>query len=431
MFLSIIRENNINTYVYVKNNKLYGYAVNYLGVTSADRNIFNRVLRLLKGDNYKYLDNYDEYKVYIDDNNLKHFINNGIENYELFFRYNGEDFIFNYSDEKSNNCIVKKIVIGGLVIIIGVGSFLSFHNNISISGDPTITTVNAETDHSNLEIVDEEEANILIQNSSTKDILYNEQLIKVIYPYYEGTDMPYLLRQRLTDLHFRYYDLEEHNSRGYYDFTRPDTLNVLKSDENNKSIKRHEFNHLLQSSDVDEHYIREAMADIMSKEFYDNYDEGYLLTRVAYMLAVVIGPEPFYKLMYGADEEAFYSEIRPYLSEEELERFKNIMCDDPKNTKYHDEEELVKKMYYNKYHRSYTEDPLMVYLDYDLTFYEKVNFFNPYKVHDKEIIEVDEYFNDEFETKEIDGKYYVEFEGMKSRFSDQYQNLLNASKKTK
>ena len=438
MILYIIddKKNNISQYVYWNHISLYGYSLDNNGYQKVDNNINYKIWKLLKGKSLKYESKYNEYDVFIDEKNYRHFYKEKNENYELFLAMNGIDCVLETGEEKTNNknFLVKKFIVGGLVIVINLAAFSSCQREMNVTLPiSTVTVTDVSEEYSSEDIIDVNSAISLIEINNEVEILKNDLMLKTIFPFYIGTKMEYLIKERLTDISFEYYDFDEHDSLGYYDITRPNVLNIRKDKKESDFIKRHEYGHLLQDVSIDEHFIKEAMADIMTKEFYDcNANECgyYFIVRNMYMLGLIIGPEPFYQMVYSGNTELFYSSIRPYLSADEFEDFKEIICSDPKKVELNQIlEQYIINIYKTKFGHDIVEDDFMMCLFTDLSFFERVFMFNPNKVHNDQEVQISDEVAPDIVSNlknviEKDGHYYIRI-NLYNKFNDQYQRIEN------
>lgn len=436
MLLYIItdRNNNKDQYVYYDNKKLYGYSLDASGYQKPDRKLNEKVWSLLRGKFLRYVSKYKEYDIFLDENNYKHFYKDGKENFRLFMEANGKEYVFysNGKNSKKIKSIVKEFVIAGIVILLGVTTFKLYESEINdIFSKSNLFIVEVSEYYAGNDIIDAETAIDLVNSNDNVEILQNDLLLQTIFPYYKNSKMEYLIKERLTDLHFSYYDQEEHDSGGYYDVLQPNTLNISNVEKDSSWVKRHEFGHLLQDVSIEERVIIEAMADIITKEYYDDAFEGsgyYFLNRDTYMLAAIIGPESFYQMVYSGNTEPFYQAIEPYLAPEEMEAFKSVLRTIPKEKDVnHEYEEFIKIIYKNKYKQDMMDDDFMKCLFTDLSFFERVYMFNPYKVDQEQFIQItDDVANDLaaglHNVEYHDGHYYIRV-NLYDQFREQYERI--------
>lgn len=346
--LSAIIENTItkeDEYLYLKNenNSLiyYGFSIQNSNVKPISKNIISKIYNLLRvHENCIYIEDYLDYKVYLDrENNIKHYLKNGVEDFLMLYKNNGEDLnVYNNSNRENNNSDGKKFKIDNSVvklskrfvtilpaILIGlsVGTFIStsIYKNIidnfkssnesitisniesAISSDvstvestsnetgkldidkPNIVYSTPEEENVNLEPIDIDEAIELINSSSLpqsmKEIATNETLLKDVFEYYKDTNMEYVISDRLNGIGIEIYSKDYYKTGDILEnvvgYYSELTPNVLhlREDIDCESVFKHEYIHLLQSYNCEYMYLIEATADIVPHEYLELEEYGY------------------------------------------------------------------------------------------------------------------------------------------------------------
>lgn len=403
--LSAIVENEITKekeYLYLKqeNNNLlyYGFSIQNCNIKPIDKNIINKIYDLLRvNDNCIYVEDYLDYQVYLDkENNIKHYLKNGVEDFIMLFKNNGEDLNLYINSNNKNNSNNKKFKIGKLkiklsknfivylsAIIVGISMGLPLKNvtsNIKSNEESTNSSVYIENEeinkpeleepniiystpndeNLNLEPVDYEDAIDLINSSSLsqslKEIASNEALLKDVFRYYKNTDMEYVIKNRLNNLSIEVYskdyyktgNIEEYVA-GYYDELTPNELHI-REDVNIDSTFKHEYIHLLQSCNCEYSYLIEATAEIVSYEYLDSNVTGYLCpVENTRLLMDVIGPKMIWETVFGGDETNLENTLRSNLNESEAEELILFLKQSPAQVDENNKHERITKLISNLY----------------------------------------------------------------------------------
>lgn len=229
-------------------------------------------------------------------------------------------------------------------------------------------------------------------NQQEKDMLWNEELIDFIVPYYnkdENTKVLAVIKH--SDLDIVPFDgSEEDGIDGYVN--GDGALHVKDYDENNPQAKKHtsghEYIHTLQSGAPS--FIMESSAELFNLEFFEKtgdskashaYDNACKYLRI---LMEIIGSEPIVDVNFYPASTALYENVSPYLSESQYEEFDRLMHYSPH---YHKKElekeggytrlyELLSIMYANKFGQSIEEDPMIMAIVNNSLPYRRVYFSN-------------------------------------------------------
>lgn len=416
-----------NYYVVYASNEVT-YILNKNQTISLFKNVFESKLTFKEKEN--------DYDVYIDEAGNKRYYKDGKEDYFKLFINNGkptivyDDIEQKVQEAKDKFEFVRVVINKGIVITEFVGSvFLASviidsaitktrysnviewgaHKIDNLKGELTAGEMNSyitKTDDKNLDNND--------RNYLANDNLFNDVLD------YADPSRYYILRKKMKDINVRYFDEsdEEKNERGvvgYYSLERINTLNLKNdSEEVFDYAIGHEFIHLLQD-DNNYYYIREACAEIMQYEYYNQDITAYVdqVLRV-YKLMEIIGPTPVIECNFKGDTSTFENTIISNLGEEDgnrlLELFKNSPCynQDTIDDVNKEIDELLSKMYTNVYGSDINDDSLFKYLDVDhikFKAYDRIYFNKNHELYntplevcytEREIIDADKLANGDY-----------------------------------
>ena len=413
-----------SNYLYLKNqnNNLiyYGFCVKNDNVYPIDKNIIDTVYNLVKvNDSCEYIGDYLNYKVYLDkENNLKHYLKNGIEDFEMFFKNNGEDLIL-YGKHVAKNSDSKKFHIGKYILLISLGvlttimSYLvaipvirtinskgNFTNNIQYSLAKPVYSI-SEFLNLDLKCIDVSEALELINSSqlpdNVKNMLANENLLKDVFPYYKDTEMEYVIKFKLENLKARIYEPNEYfisdpqTTVGFYNDLIPNVINA-KNQEGYEEVLKHEFIHLLQSPDRKYIFLHEAVAEIAANEYldmpYDSYNYAVLNTQ---LLMDTIGPKIVWETVFGGDDTNLVDILKNNLDKNDYKELMSQLAHRPEETKesFQKFTDIIKKLYKNINSKNIRDDRNIVD--------NKGYHINRFYFNNKKINDIENYCN----TKEI------------------------------
>ncbi len=296
MLDGIIR-NSDNSYELLKviDGKLGAFHVSKDGFSKSDSKYINTVLNKLRfNSNCIYLTDVDGYSIYYDsETGFKHFMKEDKEDFEMFVRANGKDATMYLSSDSKNKKrkpgkkIARAFGISILSITIILGSFDVFHiremygvnEDLIVLGIYSVSGLYDLYKTGPMDYIDAIEAiNDSEFDAIDKQLLGNEELLKLVFKYYEGTPMKYTANAKFNDIKLKVYNGDEGEieaqNYGYYSILEPNVLNVHKDSMSSTLV--HEFIHLLQADAGYYSYLDEAVATLMTKEFY-NLDSNKIL----------------------------------------------------------------------------------------------------------------------------------------------------------
>lgn len=355
-------------YLYLKNENntlfYYGFCISNNEINPIDKNIIQKIYNLLSiNDKCVYVGDYLNYKIYLDKkNNIKHFIKNGIEDFLMLFNHNGEDVrVYNISsNSQKKQTDSKKLHIGKFIVSVSINFIIlmSIYNlsipitqarlregNISNNFKYEFSKIAySVSDYIDLGIncIDSNDAIELIKNSELptdlKEILANQNLLDNIFPYYKNTSMEYLIKPKLQKLKLRVYESTDDfitdptKTDGFYTNMVPNVLNV-KNSENYKETAKHEFVHLLQEPEHKYIFLHEAVAQIISKEYFDNSNDpyGYCVLNTS-LLMDTIGPKIIWEINFNGDDTNLINILKNNLNESEYNELISYLTNPPIET---------------------------------------------------------------------------------------------------
>jgi len=362
-----------------------------------------------------------EYKVYLDTkNNIKHYIKNGIEDFFMMFKNNGEDLNV-YNDSKNNNheSYSKKFKVGNFIISITLGIAFglssifvinpsinallrdgNINNNIMYNLSKSTYSV-SEYMNLDLNYINVNEALDLIKSSElpddVKESLANENLLNDIFPYYKNTDMEYIVKYKLKNLKLRIYEptssfiTDPNSTAGFYNELVPNVLNI-KLGNDYENISKHEFIHLLQSNDREYIFLQEAVAEICAFEYLDKPIDAYnLCVSNVQTLMDVIGPKLIWETVFSGNSTNLENKLKENLSENDYNELIFYLTNKPEETvesciKINS---LISKLYENINNKDIRDD---------------INIYDKNKFHVQRI-----YFNEEI--MQYNGEYGINNSG--------------------
>ena len=344
----------------------------------------------------------NNYQIIIDNKtNFKHYFINNEEDFIAFFINNGLSPIC-YVKNKLTTSSIKNFIIEKKNIIIQT-SLKGMALLITLSMLNTPIKVNAESnDYSqiNINTVQQLIFSSPFLTNDEKEYLYNQDFFEDFSEYFNYNSYFIKLNQeRFKNIKINSYDFNNHNyniSRGYYDPSSSNVINIKNYTNLNefKDILSHEFIHLCQNDFHPYRLIDEAMAEILSYEYFErseinNYkNEVYLVRK----LMEIIGPNPLLRYNFLNDFYEIEKEVKRYLTEKEYNEF--LYClkiyDNEFDKEYHQKRlnELLNKMYQNKYGNTIINDEVITHLgEHDIVRYyfnqRKINQENSYYLEKK------------------------------------------------
>lgn len=377
MLDGIIR-NSDNSYELLKvvDGKLGAIHVSKDGFSKSDSKYINDILiKLHFNSNCIYLTDRDEYSIYYDrETGFKHFIKEGKEDFEMFVRVNGKNATMYLSRDlenkkrKRNKKIARVFEISVLSITIILGSFDIFHfrEMYGVNEDLIVLGIHSVTDLYDMYKtgpMDYMEAIEAINDSEfdtiDKQLLGNEELLKLVFKYYKGTPMEYTANAKFNDIKLRVYNGDEGEREaqnyGYYSIFEPNVLNIHKNSRSSTLV--HEFIHLLQADGCYYTYLDEAVATLMTEEFYNLDSPSYpdAVDNLKLLISIV-GPEPIYKLVFGGDDSCLLGIFRDNLTNDEVISLVEELHNSPSNTKESEQYQFIRESLFKLYKNMYGSD---------------------------------------------------------------------------
>lgn len=388
------QERKTSEYLYLKKNNnilfYYGFCIDNNVIIPIDKNIIQRLYNLFRvNERCIYIDEYLNYKVYLDkENNIKHYIKAGIEDFEMLFKYNGEDAtVYNLiNNNQDHNINSKKFRIGKFIINVSVHLLIllsiysitspmiqallykgNAYNNFHYKFSKIAYSVSEYVDL-DIKNIDSKQAIELIKNSNMpsdlKESLANEILLNDIFPYYENTDMEYLIKPKLENLKLRVYEPTEYfitdprTTNGFYTHMAPNVINV-KNTNKYKETAKHEFIHLLQEPDHKYLFLHEALAEKISEEYLDKKIDTYsfCVTNVS-LLMDTIGPKIIWETVFSGDDTNLINVLKNNLNESEYNELISYLTSTPQETveNFQRINEIISNLYKNINKKEIRED---------------------------------------------------------------------------
>jgi len=296
--------------------------------------------------NLKYLESNNEYDIYLDLANNKRYFKNGIEDFQMFYNNNGEPAVL-YSNgikEALQRIFYITTIIGTTIPLIltsdGINNFLVNYTNANASDNKVIVE---QVDNSDLvstitdEIPDyeyvndiEQVKNYIMQSKGLSDFdkqnIYNEEYLKFLFSITDEQSKLYDFSEKMKDINVVTFKEESdetyERAEGYY-MENTNTIHLLETLSDNlkdyASVENHEFIHLTQAS-LQYRYICEALAEMLSNEFYGTEIDSYIRPiENTKILIEVIGPDAVLNAAFNHDTTKFENAITEYLNEEDTE----------------------------------------------------------------------------------------------------------------
>lgn len=310
-------------------------------ITRLNEKEANKIIDLIFNTQKKYIESKNGYEIYIDENNLKRYYKDGKEDFNMFYFNNGREAIL-YSEGKKNiknirTKIIAKILYGTTFLILS-SPFVALVADKITDGKSTIainTTINttiASTKGYKEADVDTLKNYIATSselNDFDRDLLSNDNYFSFLMNRCGSDRKLWDFNDRFKNMNIKTFTAsEKENYGGYYSYGE-NTLHILDTImddiDSRKNVETHEFIHLTQTC-KNYNYILEALAEIMSYEFYNQPNTSYIETQKRiYILMELIGPEPVFNAVYSNDTSFFENTIRMYLSESDTKEFLKLM----------------------------------------------------------------------------------------------------------
>lgn len=466
MLIGIVK-NLDNTYEYIFNvdNKLLAMHVTEYGFELSDNDYIRSLFNKLKyNKDNEFIGKFHNYDVFYDkETKIKHFLIGKEEDYGMLFKYNGSN-AYLYSGKGFEN-IVKKFIILGIVVVIAESGLL-LHNNALYNYNINEDIKSAYSSELIDEIYSYDKMDYLtaiecIHNSDLpkeiKNILANEDLLKLVFSYYKGTPLEFTSNLKFHNINIKDAQTGKVDGEidGYYDYLDSCTLHVneITSHDRNEVIF-HEFIHMLQSENSPYGYLLEASADLMTKEFYKLDSSAYELAVDNLKLLInIIGPDPVMELLFGGNDEKFDNILKSNLSVKDYLTIKHHLkisaAEVSYDKEYHDEiRQILYRLYSSIYKRDIYDDPNMIFMQDKNHIYGKDAYvrddrvvLNTSRMNDKEeiVIITPDYQKlidlgiltkdkspskfDQCEITVSENIVKIKVNNIRSRFSEQYDNI--------
>ena len=347
----LIRDNNKNIVLFLNEHYYAGYAFDRNKVEEVDDSVFNyfNFLKLSK-NNTQLPDEYG-YKVILDkDTNYKHYFKDNQENLRLFFDHNGENVTL-YENNDINNTSkgyskIKKFnktmfTIDAILILacavylikpLHRANFINMWHNVPVAKEALKNDV--FNDLTKEDIKDWIYSSTL--EDKDKDLLYNEKFFDDVLPYINKIDYSkFMYKHKFDDINIKYFnDKTDADTYGYYhqvgDMNAIHICNSIKNEDSKirTRVLSHEFMHLCQTRH-EYKLLNEASADLLAKEYFNidrlTYGRG---VKALQKLTYIIGKEPIMEYLYADNFESIEKNVKPYLSDEEYQKFlEGCNCD--------------------------------------------------------------------------------------------------------
>ena len=359
IYIELKVKNNCNfiSFNKVKNNK----------VINLDSNEAINIINELFNTEKKYLESSNGFDIYIDNNNLRRFYKDGIEDFDMFYLINGVNATLYKSKKSRSLSKMFNFMLGGVTATVVLSCYGPniLNSFFSKSSEDIQYTVDDDV----YESVTVDSLEDYIYNSDglssfDKDIIFNEEYFSFLLDTVDDNRKIYDFNKRFDDINISRYDESVlPGTVGFYDNANCNTINVLDTicDEDSlKDVEAHELVHLTQCGKYN--FIKEALAEIMSHEFYDTpyscYSDAVKRVKV---LIEIIGPRAVFNSVYSYNTEYFENSIKDLLCQKDaqdlLKLFYNYDYSGETNEATCERmDELLKKMLENKKkHCSYEE----------------------------------------------------------------------------
>ena len=397
-----IHEKNYDIVLFLNKNSFFGYKFNKDNtIEKIDKSVFKYFDFFICSNNYESLSDEDDYKVMLDkDTNFKHYFKNGSEDYEMFFRNNGK-LAINFQSDKSLKNILRDIavtfVVGSTTISLSLTAFnyallhsnnLTLNNNIDLTEEQQEDKIIAQIKINDITYKD---VSKLINDSINLDdeekaFLDNEALITDVLEIINDNNISkYDLLASIKDIDIKPFDEEYTDYIGYYKSETPNVIYVRDYNgltSSNKDTVAHEYMHLFQYNFTEYDFLKEACAEIISDEYYDEssintYSEQ---VKIVKKLMEIIGPDAIWYFNFTGDISLIEENVKPYLNENLYNAFLDCLKydyeKDINNTnKITALNHILEVLYKNKYNQDISNDEIIKLID-DNEVYIKRYYFN-------------------------------------------------------
>ena len=466
MLIGIIDKGYEQIHIKENNGKVSFIKVNDKVSCLTKEEALNVLKEIFNTNNLKYLESNNEYDIYLDLANNKRYFKNGIEDFKMFYDNNGMNAVLYSKNGLKTFQKIMTVVVGVNISIIialtnnGVMNFLVNYVNTNASYEQKVaiedfrdkffkfenSIVYDETKYDYLESSQQLEDYI---NESTnmqefdKTCLKNEDYFNFVLNIVDEQSKIYDLPDRFKDMSVRYYNDKTNesweNAAGYYT-NGTNTLNVKETYINDaylyKDILDHEFIHLTQTG-LSYCYIKEALAEILSTEFYGTDIDAYLnIVKNVKLLIEGIGPDAVLNAVFSHDTTKFENSIREYLDEQDTQELLNLFrMQDIYTDKRKEADDkvynLVMKLLKNKYNENNAEiDPIILATNNPMRIYfnnNKEEYYKPiiWDHSSTKLVECDSTIN---YIKEVEDVKYLKLTNLSLTVEQFKENIENIKK---
>ncbi len=332
---AIIKDNDRTIMLYLDDNSnAYGYIFEKDGrVIPADNSVLSyfNVFRLSK--NITILPETGQYLVILDnETNLKHYYLNGVEDYYMLFRNNGElaiDFSAGDGLDEDKLPLSRRFFIKGMSLLLslsmmlGVSSGLASNDKDVVINPLTVNDIFRLINNSNL-------------SSGDKRQLKQEEFFNMILPYINSD--PVLIKNfedQLNNLSRKFVTDEQFESvapsvdtsiyNGYVNRNVPGVINIRQKLPLNVYIDifSHEFLALCKAPNLKYNVLSEAMEEQLSFEFFPGTYIGQYFKQVEQLrkMAELAGPEALIIYYTTGSMDLIDEKFKPILGDERYEDF--------------------------------------------------------------------------------------------------------------
>ena len=387
-------------YIKIIDNKLVGLNFSESGVKNSNvEDLISLFKSFLYNKDCIFIGYYKDYEIHYDkETQLKHFIKDGLENFELLFQFNGIDAIHydgpRLEVHKNKKDIIKEYIINGVICVIYLSSALNFINSSFPHLKYDVNTTSYTAHHVSKSSVDKydkidyKQALDFVKNSNldseSKEYLMNEELLQDIFKYYKDTPLEYTANLKFKDLQIISYEEVQEKykslklekwSAGSYSYLYPNKLFIrnMTIDQSYLHAIAHEFVHLLQAEGLPYRYLVESNAELVASEYFDFQASSYSSSVENLKLLIeIVGPEPIMKLIFSGDDKQLLEIFKNNLSLFDYNKLIDSLCTKSgvfrdNNAEVHSEvRELLCKLYKSINNKDIREDNNIMYdLVYD------------------------------------------------------------------
>lgn len=370
MHLGIIKINNQTIYVDYEKNTIINYYKTF-NKKIITNNYFSALIKeLITCHKPKFLYK-NIYEAYLDEETgYKHFYQNNQEDYEKFFKENGQNAILCINNVQKDN--IKIYAIKGCLICLNITLLLTLQSSINqvFITNQNINYTNNQLEKSNeikLTSSDLKQYIINSKNLSNQDkkLLINEKFFEDLTETQVTEDRYLSLDEKMTDITITVGidDKNNENLLGWYSDLYPNIIHLANEEDNNTKI--HEFIHLMQSFN-EYSYIKEASASLISSEYYNvpNITYTEAVSRLQFLMEL-IGEETIWNLNFSGTTTDFENKIYDILPKEDANELLKLFRENPAYLSEENQKTLnnkIDKYLYQIYNTLTNEETELSYL---------------------------------------------------------------------